>query len=113
MKVLNFKTDGAATTGVGEEVNSELKSIITPRSGMRIMMLKQPTGTAPANDADWTLWVDNKDTGQVYDHDALLPTNDGGIKLGPRGFGIHPGAVVQFKWSQAVAQDNVLQVYYE
>ena len=99
-------------TGFGQEIHSLETSVHLPQ-GARIMALKQVTGVAAANDAQWTLWVDQKDTGQVFDKDALLVTNDGGVKLGPSGIRIHPGAIMQWQWLQAAAQVNVLQVFYE
>ena len=114
MKCMMFVTDGAATTGRGSEINSLATEIhLPPNRGIRIMALKQVTGTAAANDAQWTLWVDYKDTGQAFDKDALLVTNDGGVKLGPTGLSVHPGAVIAWAWLQVAAQVNTLQMFYE
>jgi len=112
LKTLGFDTDGVAVAGTGTETNSGETSIHLPQ-GARIMALKQAVGAVPAQDADWTLWVDYRDTGQVFLHNSLLVTNDGGVKLGPTGLRIHPGAIISWHWVQTVAQANHLEMYYE
>jgi len=112
MKVLSFITDGAAVAGMGAELNSGAGQVQLPR-GIRILALKQPTGLALANDAVWTLWVNYASTGQIFAAEALDPINDGGVKLGPTGITVSPGAVIMMAWAQAVAQVNTVTIYYE
>jgi len=116
LKVLNFVTDAAAVAGTGAEQNSGETNInigsLAPR-GIRIVQLKQPAGAVLANDADWALWVNFKDTGMLFPAEALDPVNDGGTKLG-RGITISPRSSMMWLWSgQGAAQANVLQVFYE
>ena len=112
MKVMSFITDAVAVAGVGAEINSGVLQVQFP-TGIRILALKQPLGVV-ANDADWTLWVDYASTGQMWEAEALDPINDGGVKLGPSGITIRPGAIIQFFWAgQAAARANTLTVYYE
>ena len=111
MEVMLFATDGAATTGYGVHPSGE--TAVRLPYGVRIVMLRQQTGAAGANDANWTLWTDYKSTGQRFLRVSLLPASDGGVKLGPTGIRIRPGAAIQFAWDQAVAQANNLEVYYE
>ena len=69
---------------------------------------------AIANDADWNLWVNNADTGYIWANESLDPVNDGGVKLGPSGITIGANRAIQLNWlNQAVAQANLLEVYYE
>ena len=50
----------------------------------------------------------------IWVAEALDPVNDGGVKLGPSGITIRPGAIIQMAWlGQAAAQLNVVTVYYE
>ena len=112
MKVLSFLTDGAAVAGMGAELNSGALQVQLPR-GIRILAVKQPTGLALANDAIWTLWVNYASTGQIFAAEALDPINDGGVKLGPSGITVSPGAVIMMAWAQAVAQVNTVTIYYE
>lgn len=112
MEVKIFDADAAATTGFGTERNSGEKAIRLPY-GIRILAVKQPTGVAAANDATWKLWAGYKDTGQIFDKSSLLPTNDGGIKLGPTGITIGPNVPIQMSWVQAVAQANAVELYFE
>jgi len=112
MKVLSFVTDGAAVAGMGAELNSGAGQVQLPR-GIRVLALKQPTGLALANDAVWTLWVNYASTGQIFAAEALDPINDGGVKLGPTGITVSPGAVIMMAWVQAVAQVNTVTIYYE
>ena len=116
MKVLNFQTDAANTTGTGTEVLSGQGQILVgslcPR-GIRIVQLKQPAGAVLANDADWNLWVNFRDTGMIYPAESLSPVNDGGVKLG-NGIKISPASTLMWLWQgQAAAQANILQMYYE
>ena len=112
MKVMSFITDGAAVAGMGAEIASGAVQVQFPRA-IRILALKQPTGLALANDADWTLWVNYASTGQVFAAEALDPINDGGVKLGPTGITIAAGGVIMMAWLQAVAQVNTVTLYYE
>lgn len=112
MKSMSFVTDAAAAAGVGAELNSGVLQVQFPR-GIRILALKQATGLALANDAVWTLWVDYASTGMAWVGPDTDPINDGGVKLGPSGITIRPGAIIQFFWAQAVAQANTLTIYYE
>jgi len=116
LKVLNFITDGAATTGTGAEQQSGQGQILVgslARRGIRILQLKQPAGAVLANDADWNLWVNFKDTGMLFPAESLDPTNDGGVKLG-RGLRISPASTIMWLWQgQGAAQANILQMYYE
>jgi hypothetical protein len=112
MKVISFQTDGAAVAGMGAELNSGAVQVTFPK-GIRILAIKQPTGVALANDADWTLWVDYASTGQMFQAEATDPINDGGVKLGPTGITIRPGGVIMMAWAQAAAQANIVNVYYE
>lgn len=113
MKVISFQTDAAAAAGFGAELNTGVLQVQFPR-GIRILALKQAAGAVLANDADWVLWVDYANTGMVWVAEALNPVNDGGVKLGPTGITVRPGAIIQFAWQgQAAAQANVLTVYYE
>ena len=112
MRTISFVTDAAAVAGTGAELNSGVLQVQFPR-GIRILALKQPLGVV-ANDADWTLWVDYASTGMTWEAETLDPINDGGVKLGPSGITIRPGAIVQFFWAgQAAARANTLTVYYE
>lgn len=113
MKVMSFVTDAAAVAGVGAEVNSGAQQMYFPYR-IRILALKQPAGAAIANDANWNLWVNNADTGYIWLNESLDPVNDGGVKLGPSGITIGANRAIQLNWlGQAVAQANVLEVYYE
>jgi len=112
LELKTFDVDGAAITGVGVETNSQETSIRFPY-GIRILRLVQATGTAAANDANWNLWAGYKDTGMTFPKAALLPTNNGGIDLKPSGVTIGPNVPIQWKWTQAVAQANKLEMYYE
>lgn len=110
---MSFQTDAAAVAGTGAELNSGALQVTFPR-GIRILALKQAAGAVLANDADWTLWVDYASTGMTWVAEALDPVNDGGVKLGPSGITIRPGAVIMFMWAgQGAAQANVLTVYYD
>lgn len=113
MRVISFTTDAAAAAGVGAELNSGVLQVTFPK-GIRILALKQAAGAVLANDADWTLWVDYASSGMAWVAEALNPVNDGGVKLGPSGITIRPGAIIQFFWAgQAAAQANVITVYYD
>ena len=113
MRVLSFVTDAAAVAGTGAELNSGALTVTLP-FGIRILAIKQATGAAILNDADWILWVDYKSTGMTFVAEALDPVNDGGVKLGPTGITVRPSAVIQMFWAaQAVAQANAVTIYYE
>ena len=113
MKVVSFTTDAAAVAGFGAEINSGVLQVQFPRA-IRILAIKQAAGAALLNDADWQLWVDYAATGMIWVAEALDPVNDGGVKLGPSGITIRAGAIIQMAWlAQAVAQANVVTVYYE
>lgn len=113
MRVMTFVTDAAAVAGTGAELNSGVLQVQFPR-GIKILALKQAAGVALANDADWTLWIDYASTGMTWVAEALDPANDGGVKLGPTGIRIRPGAIIQVFWAgQGAAQANALQVYFE
>lgn len=113
MKIMSFQTDAAAVAGTGAELNSGVLQVQFPR-GIRILALKQAAGAVLANDADWQLWTDYSYTGMQWVAEALDPVNDGGVKLGPTGITIRPGAIIQFFWlGQGAAQANVLTMYYE
>jgi len=113
MKVLTFITDAAAVAGTGAELNSGVLQIQFPK-GIRILALKQAAGAVLANDADWTLWIDYASTGMTWVAEALNPINDGGVKLGPTGIRVRPGAILQMFWAgQVAAQANAMTVYYE
>ena len=113
MRVMTFITDAAAVAGTGAELNSGVLQVQFPR-GIRILALKQAAGVVLANDANWALWIDYAATGMIWVNEVLNPVNDGGVKLGPSGITIRPGAIIQFFWAgQAAAQANALQVYYE
>ncbi|GAI75219.1 unnamed protein product [marine sediment metagenome] len=109
---MSFTVDGAAAAGFGAEVASGVLAVSFPK-GIRILAVKQATGVAVANDAEWTLWVDYASTGQVFPAVHTDPVNDGGVKLGPSGITVRPGGVIQMAWVQAVAQANIVSVYYE
>ena len=112
MKVMNFQTDGSATSGTGVEANSGETSVRLPP--IRILALKQISSGTAANDASWALWVSYKDTGQLFIAESLNPVNDGGIKLGPSGITIGGNTSIIWKWSgQASAASNTLEVFYE
>ncbi|GAI52438.1 unnamed protein product, partial [marine sediment metagenome] len=98
--------------GFGAEVNSGVLGISLP-FGIRILAIKQPTGVALANDADWTLWVNYASTGMTFIHEHTDPINDGGVKLGPSGITVQPRAFIQMAWVQAAFQANVVSIYYE
>lgn len=111
--VKSFRTDAAATTGTGIEVNSLATQVIFSR-GIRILALKQAAGAVLANDANWNLWTDYKDSGFIWVNESLNPVNDGGVKLGPSGITVKPNTPIQWKWSgQGAAQANTLEMYYE
>lgn len=109
---MSFTTDNAAVAGFGAEVASGVVAVSFPK-GIRILAIKQPTGLAAANDAAWTLWVDYASTGLAFPAVHTNPVNDGGVKLGPSGITVRPGGVIQIAWLQAVAQVNVVSIYYE
>ena len=99
--------------GVGAEVNSGALQLYFPYP-IKILAIKQPAGAALANDANWNLWVNGADTGFIWLNESLDPVNDGGVKLGPSGIKIGPNRAIQMNWlGQAVAQVNVVEVYYE
>lgn len=111
--VKSFQTDAVAVAGPGAELLSGQIMVIFSR-GIRILALKQPAGAALANDADWNLWTDYRDSGFIWAAESLDPVNDGGVKLGPSGITIKPNTPISFMWlGQAVAQANILEVYYE
>lgn len=113
MKVMSFTTDAANAAGTGAELNSGVLQVQFPR-GIRILAIKQPTGAVLANDSDWQLWIDYAYTGMVWSAESLDPINDGGVKLGPTGITIRPGAIIQLFWlGQGAAQANVVTIYYE
>jgi hypothetical protein len=108
-----FRTDAAAATGTGIEIKS-LQTQVIFSHGIRILALKQPAGAVLANDADWQLWTDYKDSGYQWSNESLNPVNDGGVKLGPTGITIKPNTPIMFNWlNQGAAQANTLEVYYE
>ena len=111
--MISFQTDAAAVAGFGAELNTGVLQVQFPK-GVRILALKQAAGAVLANDADWALWVDYANTGMIWTAESLDPVNDGGVKLGPSGITIRPGAIIQFAWlGQGAAQANVLTVYYD
>lgn len=113
MKVMSFITDAAAAAGTGAELNSGALQVQFPR-GIRILAIKQAAGAVLANDADWTLWTNYASTGMTWVAEALDPINDGGVKLGPTGITIRPGAIIQMFWAgQGAAQANAVTIYYE
>lgn len=113
MRVMTFITDAAAVAGTGAEINSGVLQVQFPR-GIKILALKQAAGAVLANDANWILWIDYASTGMIWVNEVLNPVNDGGVKLGPSGIKIRPGAIIQFFWAgQGAAQANALQIYYE
>ena len=113
MRSMTFVTDAAAAAGTGAELNSGVLQVTFPR-GIRVLRLVQAAGAVLANDANWTLWVDYASTGMTWVNEVFDPVNDGGVKLGPSGITIRPGAVIQWFWSgQGAAQANQLQVFYE
>ena len=113
MRCMTFLTSGAAVAGTGAELNSGVLQVQFPR-GIRVLALKQAAGAVLANDANWTLWIDYASTGMTWVNEMLDPVNDGGVKLGPTGITIRPGAIIQFFWAgQGAAQLNQLQVFYE
>ena len=113
MKVVSFQTDAAAVTGFGAELLTGVVQVQFPR-GIRILAIKQAAGAVLANDADWELWVNYSSTGLRWVAEALDPVNDGGVKLGPTGVTIQPGAIIQMQWmGQGAAQANVVTLYYE
>ena len=113
MKIISFITDAAAVAGFGAELNSGVLQVSFPHA-IRILAIKQPAGAAIGNDADWQLWVNLAATGQIWNNEALDPVNDGGVKLGPDGITVQPFAIIQMAWlNQAVAQANVVNVYYQ
>ncbi len=108
-----FDTDAAAVAGAGIERLSAQTMLIFSH-GIRILALKQPAGAVLANDADWNLWTDYRDSGFIWSAESLDPVNDGGVKLGPSGITIKPNTPIQFLWQgQAAAQANYVEVYYE
>ena len=117
MKVMTFDTDAAAVAGTGAERLSgqgQIPVASLGARGIRILALKQAAGAVLANDADWNLWVNFKDTGMLFTAESLDPVNDGGVKLGPRGITISPKSTMMWLWqAQAAAQANALQIYYE
>jgi len=113
MLVKSFQTDAAAVAGMGADINSALVFVSFPYP-IRILALKQPAGAVLANDANWGIWVDYRDTGFMWLNESLDPVNDGGVKLGPKGITIGANKVIQFPWAgQGAAQANVLEVYYD
>jgi len=98
---------------MGAELNSGVLQVQFPR-GIRILAIKQAPGAVLANDADWALWVNYAATGMLWVAEALDPAADGGVKLGPTGITIQPGAIIQMAWQgQGAAQANVVTLYYE
>lgn len=111
MKVISFITDGVGNAMGADTVTGLLYWI--PERNVRILALKQATGVAAVNDADWELVVGRMHTGQAFNHVELLPANDGGIKLGPSGITVGSGKVVQFAYVQVAPQINTVSIFYD
>lgn len=109
MKV--FDTDGANVSGTATDNLTGL-SFWRPLTDVLLEDLVQPSGTL-ANDADWTVYANGKQTDYQFQAEMLDPTNKLGVSVVKDGIRIKAGTEVQFKWSgQVAAQANKLYVYY-
>jgi hypothetical protein len=112
VKVFVMQTDGANTSGTAKDRLTGL-SFMQFNHGIAIVDLIQPSSGTVANDADWTLYIDGKETDYFFQAEMLDPSNIGRIKL-TSPIRIAPGRKIQWKWSgQAAAALNNLYVYYE
>lgn len=111
-KYISFQTDAAAVTGFGAEVTTGLTFFQSER-GIALLDMKQATGVAAANDADWVIWANYKSTGIRVNHALTNPVNTGAKRIFSTPLKIRPKAVIQFQWIQAVAQANTVDVEYE
>lgn len=109
---MQFNVQAGVAAAFGAEARTGLLAVRFNR-GIRILDMKQVTGAAAANDADWTIWVDRKDTGITIVAPLLNPVNVGAKPLFSTPLRIQPNVDIQFAYVQAVAQANVLNVEYE
>ena len=111
MKV--FDTDGASVTGTATDNLTGL-SFWRPLTDVLLTDLVQPSSATVANDADWTVYANGKQTDYQFQAEMLDPTNKLGVSVVKDGIRIKAGTEVQFKWAgQAVATANKLYVYYQ
>lgn len=112
MKV--FKTDGSNTSGTGTDKLTGL-SYWRPLRDIVILDLSQASCGTVANDADWDLYANGKQTDYSFRAEELNPANKGGRSVvAPDGIKIKAGTVLQFKWSgQASAVTNYLTIVYK
>ena len=110
-------TDAAAVAGPGAELltaQTQIPVSSLGARGIRILMLKQPTGAVLANDGDWMLRRNRGLTGDAWMAEMLNPINGGGVDLRPRGITVGPLGTIGFDWfGQGAAQANQLAVFYE
>ena len=112
-KIMQFVTDGTAVAGVATNPQTNLAFFQSPRR-VAIVDLKQVTCGTVANDADWNLFVDYKDTGIVTIAELINPATTGMKRVFTTPITIHAGAIIQFHWQgQGAAATNVLNVEYE
>lgn len=112
MRQLTFVTDGAAVSGTGTELLTELP-FAQFAHGIAVTEMFQSSCGTPANDADWDLYIDGKLTEYSWTAEELDPASVGRPKA-VTPLRITPGRKIQFKWSgQTVAAVNRLKLYFE
>ena len=113
MKMKVFKTDGSNTSGTGTDKLTGL-TYWQPLRDIRIVDLSQASSGTVANDADWDIYANGKQTDYSFRAEELNPANKGGRSVvAPDGILIKGGTVLQFKWSgQSTATTNYLVIYY-
>lgn len=111
MKV--FKTDGSSTSGTATDILTNL-DFWQPLRDITIINLTQASCGTVANDADWDIYANGKQTDYSFRAEELNPANQGGRSVvAPDGVRIKAGTIIQFKWKgQALATTNYLSVYY-
>lgn len=112
MRQLNFLTDGAAKSGTGTEALTEL-AFVQFLHGIAITDIFQTSSGTVANDADWDLYINGKQTEYSWTAEELDPASVGRAKPSSP-LTIAPMAKIQFKWSgQGAAAANTLKLYFE
>jgi hypothetical protein len=116
VNMLSVQTDAAATSGTGADLLSGL-TFFKFGHGIMIVDIYQTAGAVLANDADWTLYVNGKQTDWSWTAEELDPASSGRPVLRDmptKGISIAPGRTIQLLWSgQGAAQANILRVLYE
>jgi len=111
MKV--FKTDGANTSGTATD-NATGLSFWQPLQDITIVDISQASCGTVANDADWVIYADGKETDYSFRAEEINPANKAGRSaVAPDGIKVKAGTKLQFKWSgQASAAENYLRIDY-